>query len=582
MLLLFFQKISTILMGNFIVSARKYRPSTFSEVVGQLAITSTLSNAISDKHLAQSFLFCGPRGVGKTTCARILAKTINCLNISQKIEPCDNCESCTAFNESHSFNIHELDAASNNSVDDIRNLVEQVRFAPQVGNYNIYIIDEVHMLSASAFNAFLKTLEEPPAHAIFILATTEKHKIIPTILSRCQIFDFKRISIDDIVNHLKFVAEQEKINVEQDALHIIAQKSDGSLRDSLSIFDRLASFTDGITYQHVIENLNILDHDYYFKITSSILSHDISNTLLIFNQILENGFDGHHFINGLAAHFRDLLVSKDAETIVLLEKGEDLKKQYLAQSENCEQSFLLKALDICSKCDVQYKSSKNQQLLVELSLMKLCSIGVDVPKKKESDSIVLPQQAPKIEKEVAKSINEIKKEEPENHNLPESEKREAAITKPIIENKASLISISDLEEEETNEQEKKDKNETAFSNQDLMEVWKEYVKKQKDEGKSNFAATLEMSRPTLLDDCKIQLQIANKSQEVVIEKEKIDLHEFLRNKLQHDNIEVVTKIQEKNDEDRIPYTNKDKYEQMTKENPNLNKLKKELGLDFDF
>ena len=435
-------------MENFIVSARKYRPSTFSEVVGQSAITSTLSNAISDKHLAQSFLFCGPRGVGKTTCARILAKTINCLNITSKIEPCDSCESCNAFNELHSFNIHELDAASNNSVDDIRNLVEQVRFAPQVGNYNIYIIDEVHMLSASAFNAFLKTLEEPPAHAIFILATTEKHKIIPTILSRCQIFDFKRIGIEDIVNHLKFVAEQEKINVEHDALHIIAQKSDGSLRDSLSIFDRLASFADRITYQHVIENLNILDHDYFFKITSSILSHDISNTLLIFNQILENGFDAHHFINGLAAHFRDLLVSKDAETIVLLQKGEDLKKQYLSQSENCEQSFLLKALDICSKCDVQYKSSKNQQLLVELSLMKLCSIAIDVPKKKESDSIALPQLAPKIEKEVAKSINEIKKEEPENHNLPESEKKEAVKSKPIIENKASLISISYLEKEE--------------------------------------------------------------------------------------------------------------------------------------
>lgn len=570
-------------MGNFIVSARKYRPSTFSQVVGQSVITTTLSNAIFDKHLAQSFLFCGPRGVGKTTCARILAKTINCLNISQKIEPCDNCESCTAFNTSHSFNIHELDAASNNSVDDIRNLVEQVRFAPQVGNYNIYIIDEVHMLSASAFNAFLKTLEEPPGHAIFILATTEKHKIIPTILSRCQIFDFKRISIEDIVNHLKFVAEQEEINAEQDALLIIAQKSDGSLRDSLSIFDRLASFADGITYQHVIENLNILDHDYYFKITSSILSHDISNTLLIFNQILENGFDGHHFINGLASHFRDLLVSKDAETIVLLEKGEGLKKQYLSQSENCEQSFLLKALDICGKCDVQYKSSKNQQLLVELSLMMLCSIGVDVPKKKESDSIVLLQKAPKTEKEVIKSINTIKKAEPENQNLPESEKKEALKSKPIIENKASLISISDLEvEEETKEQAQKEKKQSAFSNQELMDVWKGYVRKTKDEGKSNFAATLEMSKPTLIDDCKIQLQIANKSQEVVIEKEKIDLHEFLRNKLQHDNIEVVTKIQEKNDEERIPYTNKDKYEQMTKENPNLKKLKKELGLDFDF
>ena len=319
-------------MGNFIVSARKYRPTTFSDVVGQSAITTTLSNAISDKNLAQSFLFCGPRGVGKTTCARIFAKEINQYDSKENITD-------------YSFNIFELDAASNNSVDDIRNLTDQVRIPPQIGKYKVYIIDEVHMLSQSAFNAFLKTLEEPPEHAKFILATTKKQKIIPTILSRCQIFDFKRIGVVEIVNHLNYVAGQEKINVEQDALHVIAQKSDGSLRDSLSIFDRLASFADSINYQHVIENLNILDHDYYFKITSSILSHDISNTLLIFNQILENGFDGHHFINGLASHFRDLLVSKDVETIVLLEKGEGLKKQYLSQSENCEQSFLLKALD---------------------------------------------------------------------------------------------------------------------------------------------------------------------------------------------------------------------------------------------
>ncbi|OUV72889.1 MAG: hypothetical protein CBC83_06735 [Flavobacteriales bacterium TMED123] len=557
-------------MGNFIVSARKYRPTTFSDVVGQSAITTTLSNAISDKNLAQSFLFCGPRGVGKTTCARIFAKEINQFDSNENIAD-------------YSFNIFELDAASNNSVDDIRNLTDQVRIPPQIGKYKVYIIDEVHMLSQSAFNAFLKTLEEPPEHAKFILATTEKQKIIPTILSRCQIFDFKRIGLVEIVNHLHYVAEQEKINVEQDALHVIAQKSDGSLRDSLSILDRLSSFDDAITYQNVIDNLNILDHEYYFQLTKFILISDISNVLLLFNKILENGFDGHHFINGLATHFRDLLVSKDVETIVLLEKGEDLKKRYLSQSENCEQSFLLKGLDIFSKCDVQYKSSKNQQLLVELSLMKLCSIGVDVPKKKESDSIVLQQQDPKIEKEVTKSINEIKKQEIQNHNLPESEKKESVKSKQIIENKASLISISDLEkEEETKEQKQKEKKQSVFSNQELMDVWKGYVKKQKDEGKSNFAATLEMSKPTLLDDCKIQLQIANKSQEVVIEKEKIDLHEFLRNKLQHDNIEVVTKIQEKNDEDRIPYTNKDKYEQMTKENPNLNKLKKELGLDFDF
>ncbi|MEE2700383.1 MAG: DNA polymerase III subunit gamma/tau [Bacteroidota bacterium] len=569
-------------MGNFIVSARKYRPSTFKEVVGQQAITSTLSSAIAENHLAQSFLFCGPRGVGKTTCARILAKTINCLKITPEIAPCNSCESCTSFNESHSFNIHELDAASNNSVDDIRNLVEQVRFAPQVGNYNIYIIDEVHMLSASAFNAFLKTLEEPPAHAIFILATTEKHKIIPTILSRCQIFNFKRICIDDIVNHLTFVAEQEKINAEEDALHVIAQKSDGSLRDSLSIFDRLSSFSEGITYKHVIENLNILDHDYYFKITTAVLAHDILNVLLSFNQILENGFDGHHFINGLASHFRDLLISKDAETIVLLEKAETLKKQYLEQAKNCEQSFLLKALDICSKCDVQYKTSKNQQLLVELSLMKLCSVGVESSKKKETDTIVTPKLIPKIEKKVAQSIMEIRKEEPKTQEDKQQQLKEVEISKSITEKRTSLISISDLEEQEEVKEKQIDKEEKEFSKVQLMEVWKEYIQIQKKKGKSNFATTLDMNEPILIDDYKIEIQISNKSQEVVIEKEKIDLHEFLRNKLQNDNIEVFTKIIEKTEDEKSPYTNKDKYEQMSKENPNLKELKKELGLDFDF
>ena len=574
-------------MGNFIVSARKYRPTTFESVIGQSVITSTLSNAISENHLAQSFLFCGPRGVGKTTCARILAKTINCQNISEKVEPCDKCESCTAFNESHSFNIHELDAASNNSVDDIRNLVDQVRFAPQVGNYNIYIIDEVHMLSASAFNAFLKTLEEPPTHAIFILATTEKHKIIPTILSRCQIFDFKRISTDDIVRHLIFVAKSENISTEQDALHIIAQKSDGSLRDALSIFDRLASFSKGITYQSVLDNLNILDHDYYFKITNSILDQDISNALLIFNEIMENGFDGHHFINGLASHFRDLLVSKDEETLVLLEKGKALKEQYLSQSKLCEQSFLLKALDICNSCDVQYKTSKNQQLLVELTLMKLCSILLVEPKKKTTNSIKLPTSSSKDDKVITDAITEIKKQEQKVEVLIEKPK-ETQTNGAEIEKQDSktsqLISISDLPDPLREEKEEiiKENKKNEFDNEQLQKVWKDYVNQQKEKEKSNFATTLDMNEPVLLEDCKIEIQISNKSQEVVIEKEKIDLHEFLRNKLQNDTIEVITKIQEKTDEERIPYTNKDKYEQMAKENPKLQNLKEKLGLDFDF
>jgi len=363
-------------MSDFIVSARKYRPTTFDTVVGQSSITSTLKNAIKSNQLAQSFLFCGPRGVGKTSCARILAKTINCENITDNVDACNECISCKSFNENASFNVHELDAASNNSVDDIRTLVDQVRFAPQVGEYNIYIIDEVHMLSAQAFNAFLKTLEEPPKHAKFILATTEKHKIIPTILSRCQIFDFKRVGVNDIAGHLDFVAKSEGVTAESEALHLIAQKSDGAMRDSLSLFDRLISFSDKtLTYKGVIEHLNILDYDYYFKVTDYLLTNDIKELLNIFNEILDNGFDGHHFINGLAEHLRDLLVSKDASTIKLLEKGEALQARYLDQSKKCELPFLIEALELCNECDVQYKTSNNQRLLVELILMRISSIN---------------------------------------------------------------------------------------------------------------------------------------------------------------------------------------------------------------
>ena len=363
-------------MSDFIVSARKYRPTTFDTVVGQSSITSTLKNAIKSNQLAQSFLFCGPRGVGKTSCARILAKTINCENITDNVDACNECVSCKSFNENASFNVHELDAASNNSVDDIRTLVDQVRFAPQVGEYNIYIIDEVHMLSAQAFNAFLKTLEEPPKHAKFILATTEKHKIIPTILSRCQIFDFKRVGVNDIAGHLDFVAKSEGVTAESEALHLIAQKSDGAMRDSLSLFDRLISFSDKtLTYKGVIEHLNILDYDYYFKVTDSLLTNDIKELLNIFNEILDNGFDGHHFINGLAEHLRDLLVSKDVSTIKLLEKGEALQARYLDQSKKCELPFLIEALELCNECDVLYKTSNNQRLLVELILMRISSIN---------------------------------------------------------------------------------------------------------------------------------------------------------------------------------------------------------------
>jgi DNA polymerase-3 subunit gamma/tau len=362
-------------MENFVVSARKYRPDTFQTVVAQASITNTLKNAIKSSQLAHAYLFCGPRGVGKTTCARIFAKTINCTNLSTEVEACNECDSCKAFNTSRSFNIHELDAASNNSVDDIRKLTDQVRIPPQMGKYSVYIIDEVHMLSSQAFNAFLKTLEEPPKHAIFILATTEKHKIIPTILSRCQIFDFNRIGIADITGYLEFVAKSEGVQVETEGLNIIAQKADGAMRDALSIFDQIVSFSGKtISYQDVIGNLNVLDYDYYFKIVDQFLKNDVPEVLLTFNNILNNGFDGHHFITGLSNHLRDLLVCKNAETVQLLEVGGEIKERYRMQAQATESGFLLDALQISNECDMQYKISMSKRLLVELSLIRMAQL----------------------------------------------------------------------------------------------------------------------------------------------------------------------------------------------------------------
>lgn len=371
-------------MSDFVVSARKYRPQTFDTVVGQQSITSTLKNAIKNDHLAQAFLFCGSRGVGKTSTARILAKTINCFNRSENIEACDQCESCESFNSGASLNVYELDAASNNSVEDIRNLIDQVRIAPQLGTHKVYIIDEVHMLSTSAFNAFLKTLEEPPKHAIFILATTEKHKIIPTILSRCQIFDFNRIKVKDIADHLAHIAENEGVAAEPEALHIIAQKADGALRDALSIFDQIVTFSgSNVTYQSVIDNLNILDYDYFFRIVESAQKEDIPAALLLFNDIVDKGFDQHNFIVGLADHYRNLLVCKDVRTAKLLEVGESIQEKYVAQSKELDANAIVRALGVLSRADVEYKASKNQRLLVEMALMQLCSIGQEQEKKKD-------------------------------------------------------------------------------------------------------------------------------------------------------------------------------------------------------
>lgn len=395
-----------VAVDNFIVSARKYRPVTFESVVGQQHVTNTLKNAIKNNQLAQAFLFCGPRGVGKTTCARILAKTINCTNLQPNGEACGECDSCRAFQNGNSFNVHELDAASNNSVDDIRSLIEQVRIPPQAGRYKVYIIDEVHMLSQAAFNAFLKTLEEPPNYAIFILATTEKHKILPTILSRCQIFDFNRIRVEDMANHLASIAQKESIGFEPDGLHIIAQKADGGLRDALSMFDQIVSFSGGsVTYRSVIDNLNILDYDYYFNITDSLLGEDTTKTLLLFDEILSNGFDGSHFITGLSGHLRNLLVAKDASTLKLLEVSEGIRQKYLQQSQQASTSFLLSAMNIANQCDLNYRLSKNQRLQVELALLKICHLqsvftAASVPAangqdlKKNSEPNVIPAQQP--------------------------------------------------------------------------------------------------------------------------------------------------------------------------------------------
>ncbi|MDR1591590.1 MAG: DNA polymerase III subunit gamma/tau [Prevotellaceae bacterium] len=376
-------------MEHYIVSARKYRPMDFHSVVGQQALTATLKNAITTNHLAHAYLFCGPRGVGKTTCARIFAKTINCSERTPEGEACNTCPSCCGFNEQRSFNIHELDAASNNSVDDIRSLVEQVRIPPQIGKYSVYIIDEVHMLSAAAFNAFLKTLEEPPAHAIFVLATTEKHKIIPTILSRCQIYDFNRIKVTDMVTYLQYIASQEHIDAPAEALNVIAQKADGAMRDALSIFDQMVSFCGNrITYQAVIENLNVLDYDYYFKMVDAFLQNNVTAALLLFNDIINSGFEAQHFVSGLASHMRDLLVSRDAVTLPLLEVGAAIVEQYSAQAQHCPVPFIYRALAIANQCDLAYRTAKNKRLLVELMLIELCQItGTELHKPDDSKRI---------------------------------------------------------------------------------------------------------------------------------------------------------------------------------------------------
>ncbi len=590
-------------MENFIVSARKYRPATFDTVVGQNSITSTLKNAIKNNILAQAFLFCGPRGIGKTTCARIMAKTINCENLSENIEACDKCESCTSFNNAASFNIHELDAASNNSVEDIRNLVEQVRIPPQVGKYKVYIIDEVHMLSSNAFNAFLKTLEEPPAYAKFILATTEKHKIIPTILSRCQIFDFKRIGVEDIAGHLKFVAESEKVTAESDALHIIAQKADGALRDALSIFDQIVSFSNAnITYKNVIENLNILDYDYYFKIVDAALKNDITNSLLILNEIIENGFDGQHFIIGLSEHLRNLLVCKDKVTLTLLEVGENIKNRYAEQADQSGIMFLIKSIEIINTCDIEYRASNNKRLRLELGLMQMCSLSSVAPPPKTKPAILPPKQ--KEDKEQPKPIakkpaetNIAKEPEPAPMEKPDAVSQKTAsesmeinmepkpkATKKTIPKIPGSISIKGTQAKAEEEAEEKNHPVQAlpdidFTQEDLETQWNSFLSSAAGELPS-FVNALKKYKPELRAEYLVEFKTDNR----IIANDRNNIHKvqaFLKEHLQNQQLSLRAVIAEV-EENNTAYTDEEKFDEMKKANPALQDLKDQLDLEIEF
>ena len=591
-------------MSDFIVSARKYRPETFKSVVGQGNITSTLKNAIRNNHLGHAYLFCGPRGVGKTTCARIFAKTINCAQPTVETEPCNECESCKAFNESRSYNIHELDAASNNSVDDIRSLTEQVRIPPQIGKYSVYIIDEVHMLSQSAFNAFLKTLEEPPAHAVFILATTEKHKIIPTILSRCQIFDFNRIKVDDAVKYLAHIASKESVEANMEALHIIAQKADGAMRDALSIFDQIVSFSGKkIEYQDVIDNLNILDYEYYFRITDSFLAGNVPEALLTFDEIIDKGFDGHNFINGLASHIRDLLVSTDQATIKLLEVSDSLRQRYLDQSRKCTPDFLFEALDKCNQTDIKYKESRNQRLLVELTLVKLASI---VSEKKKPDHEQLNAPLPE---DVGPAIKE-KKEATLSETKKTIESSDSKILVPKIEKpiqdthkknvvSSGGISIKDAISGEKSEpiknldqaphedvqyeltEEYSEIEDYDFSSDEMLKAWNQYAEMIKTD-KPRLYSTLITRHPILVDNYQIQLKFANTSQlEDFTNNIKQLLLNFLRRELSNNKVGFQTILEEADNGKRKLYTPDEKFNYLVKKNPTLGRLKQEFNLDFD-
>lgn len=636
-------------MDTFVVSARKYRPSTFRSVVGQEALTTTLKNAIAGNKLAHAYLFSGPRGVGKTTCARIFAKTINCLNPSTDHEACNQCESCVAFNEQRSYNIHELDAASNNGVDDIRNLIDQVRVPPQIGKYKVYIIDEVHMLSQAAFNSFLKTLEEPPAHAIFILATTEKQKIIPTILSRCQVYDFNRITIADTVAHLQYVADREGVKTEPEALNIIAQKADGGMRDALSIFDQTVSYTGGnITYQAVIENLNVLDYEYYFRLSDAILEGKVAECLLILNDILNRGFEGQYIISGISNHFRDLLVCKDVATAQLFQVGASIRERYVAMAQKCSNEFLYHAIETSNDCDLNYRLSKNKRLLLELTLIRLCQLpkpegtsslktgkkrtiepiasgekstqkdpgqekdvstpNISISRNIQEDNLAQEQASREIETSASRQKSTVEESESKYQQSEVQKPTETGMQKPVENNLqkpaasdirkpaeaatslkkktvslsgmgVSLSSISNKEKEEatSNGPSKQYDGTNLFTEKQLVNAWEEYARQLNKE--KLLKNTMSLYLPKMLSDIVFEVEVNTELNKQYLTDHSVAILSFLREKLDNGDVTMTIRIAEGNAIKKA-LTSHEIFEEMAQQNPSLQKLSDEFGLEL--
>ena len=566
-------------MDNYVVSARKYRPQTFESVVGQQALTQTLQNAIRQNRLAHAYLFCGPRGVGKTTCARIFAKTINCLNPQNGFDACNECESCKAFNEQRSFNIHELDAASNNSVEDIRNLIDQVRIPPQIGKYSVYIIDEVHMLSAGAFNALLKTLEEPPSYAIFILATTEKHKVLPTILSRCQVYDFNRITVQDTIAYLQKVAASEGVTADEGALNVVAQKADGGMRDALSIFDQLVAFCgNNITYERTIEVLNVLNADYYFKLVEQALQHDVKGALLLLNEVLNHGFDAGLFITGLAQHLRDVLVSKDPQTITLLETGDAIRQRYAAQAQLCAPVWIFQALDILNTCDINYRTAKNKRLTVELALIKLTQLGVpqNIPAAQPTPQTSQPGTPRTTSTPSAPST-------PADKPAPQPTAQPAAA--PVMPKIPKIgLGLGPKKKEEPAAEAPKPAAEpqapqnNPFTADQLRDAWVGLATTHKEE--LRLRELIENYIPTLVEENMAQIQMPNPWQLSQMRSAMPKLMAELRQKLKNDLLTVQLVLAEYNQE-QMAFTADEKYAVMAQANPVLAQLKESLDLQVD-